>query len=211
MEHPLSLATPQELLEHDAFLRSLARSLVDEAVGADDVVQQAWVTALERPPKRPDSFAPLRAWLAGIVRHVAWNARRGDERRTCHERATPPADPVPSTQEVLAQEEARQRVVRAVLRLEEPARSTMLLRFFRQMPPAAIARHFAVPVETVRTRIKRALERLRSELDRDFGGERVGRSPRDARDAWCAALLPFAQAAPRGALASLGATSAAAV
>jgi RNA polymerase sigma-70 factor (ECF subfamily) len=147
-------ATPESLLEHDAFLRSLARGLVGDASGADDVVQQAYVTALARA--RSLDGGALRAWLGGIVRRLAWHRHRSEERRARHERAVRPSDPVPSVAEVVAHEEARRRVVAAVLALDEPARSTMLLRYFRQMAPGAIARHLGVPVETVRTRIKRA-------------------------------------------------------
>lgn len=180
MNPPAVHATPESLLEHDAFLRSLARGLVGDAGGADDVVQQAYVTALERP--RALDGGALRAWLGGIVRHVAWRRHRSEERRTRHEHAAALPDPVPSVAEVVANEEARRRVVAALLALDEPARATLLLRYFRQMGPGEMARHFGVPVETVRTRIKRALARLRTELDRSWPGGRA---------TWLAALVPF--------------------
>lgn len=189
---PLKAATIRELLEHDAFLRTLARSLVIDEGRADDVVQEAYVAVLNRPPPRP---GPLTGWLAAIVRHLAWKSRRGEARRDHHEQSVAAPDPVPSAATVLAREEARRRIVEAVLALEEPYRSTVLLRHFEQMPPRAIAKHFGVPVETVRTRLKRGLERLRLDLDREYGGE---------RGAWCVALLPFARAAPGGALAAAG-------
>jgi len=187
------LATLRDLLEHDAFMRALARSLVLDAARADDVVQDAYVAALEHPPRRSK---PLLGWLAKVVRNVAWKSRRSEERRVRHEVAATPSDPVPSTAEVLAREEARRRIVNAVLALDEPNRSTMLLRYFQQMSHGEIAKHFGVPVETVRTRIKRSLERLRDQLDRENG----------ERGAWCAALLPFAKAAPATALAAAGAS-----
>src|SRR5262249_30885373 len=154
--------------------------------------QETYVAALERPPRRP---GPLTGWLAGVVRHLAWKSRRSDARRAFHEQRAAAPDPVPSAATILAREEARRRVVKAVLELEEPYRSTVLLRHFQQMTPAAIAKHFGVPVETVRTRLKRALERLRLELDREYGGD---------RGTWCVALLPFAKAAPAGLLAAAG-------
>jgi hypothetical protein len=91
---------------------------------------------------------------------------------------------VPSTAEILAREESRARVVEALRALEEPYRSTLLLRYFEDLPPRAIARREGVPVETVRTRIKRGLECLRARLDREYGGD---------RGAWGAALLPLAR------------------
>lgn len=180
---------PHALLEHDGFLRALARSLVIDEARADDVVQQAWLAAIRRGPERPGS---LRAWLATAVRHIAARLRRGESRRERHELAAARGESTPSVAEIVAREQARRRVVEAVLELEEPARTTMLLRYFERLPPRAIARDMGVPVETVRTRIKRALERLRARLDADFGGERA---------AWAVALLPFAKAAPTSALA----------
>lgn len=177
MSHPLSLLNPAELLEHDEFLRSLARSLVGESAGADDVVQQAYVAALARAPRNEGR---LRAWMAGIVRRLAWRWRRSDERRRRHESSAPSVESFPTTEEVLAREEARQRVVAAVLALEEPARTTMLLRYFRELSPAEIAQRMNVPLETVRTRLKRSLERMRVDLDQRYGD----------RSLWGALLLP---------------------
>jgi RNA polymerase sigma-70 factor (ECF subfamily) len=175
---------PEQLLEHDAFVRSLARHLIGDAAGAEDLAQETWVAALEHPQRHP---GPLRAWLAAVLRNLAWKRRRTEERRAVRERAVTRPEPVPTGAEVLAREEQRRRLVEKVLALPEPSRSTMLLRYFRQLPPAAIANQLGEPVETVRTRIKRALERLRGDLDRENGGD---------RGAWLAALLPFTKEAP---------------
>ncbi len=200
---------PEALLEHDDFLRALARSLVADDARASDVVQQAYVAALTDRAGGPQRSGSLRAWLASVVRHVAGKLRRAETRRAAHERAAAKPEALPSVADVVAREQARRRVVEAVLRLEEPTRTTMLLRYFDRLPPRAIAKKLGVPVETVRTRIKRALERLRGELDRDYGGE-GGAST--GRSAWLAALVPFTKAAPLGPIAAAtSATTAAAV
>src|SRR5262249_20820531 len=54
------------------------------------------------------------------------------------------------------------------------------------LPPRAVARQLGIPVETVRTRLKRAMAQLRARLDRHEGGGRA---------AWCALLLPFTKEA----------------
>lgn len=54
--------------------------------------------------------------------------------------------------------------------LAEPYRSTVALRFFESLPPRTIALRMSAPVETVRTRLKTAIERLRANLDREYGG-----------------------------------------
>ena len=53
-----------------------------------------------------------------------------------------------------------------MLDLDEPYQTTMLLRFFEDLPPRVVAERMGVPVETVRTRTKRACETLRARLAR---------------------------------------------
>ncbi len=173
----------EALLERDHALRALVRGLVSDAHAAEDVAQEAWVAALQRG----EGAVSLPGWLAGVVRNLAGKRRRSETRRVSRERdsARPEADP--STAEILEREAARTRVVAAVLALEEPYRATVVLRYFENQPPRAISKRHGVPVETVRTRQKRALEILRARLDHEFGGE---------RGAWCALLVPFARGAP---------------
>src|SRR4029077_6361026 len=98
-----------------------------------------------------------------------------------------------STDEIVGRGARRARVVGAVLALDEPYRAVVLLRFFEHLPPRAVARRLQVPVETARTRLKRALAQLRARLDRHSRGDRA---------AWCALLLPYAgKAAPLAATA----------
>src|SRR5512134_2816194 len=68
----------ESLLEHDAFLRAMARRLLGDDVAADDVVQEAWLVAL-RSAKRPEEVRA--GWLAGIVKNLVRRARRDHERR----------------------------------------------------------------------------------------------------------------------------------
>ena len=63
------------LLEHAAFLRGLARSLVFDVDAADDVEQETWRAALEHPPR--DLRSP-RGWLATIARNVVRARLRSD-------------------------------------------------------------------------------------------------------------------------------------
>ncbi|MBL8840626.1 MAG: sigma-70 family RNA polymerase sigma factor [Planctomycetes bacterium] len=164
------------LLAHAAWVRRLARTLVADAArrdDADELEQQAWSEALERPPRHADG---LRGWWRTVVENVARRRRRAASTRERHERAAgsaphSPAAPLalatgaaPAAADSVARAELHRRVVDAVLALPEPYRSTLLLRFFDDLPPRAIARRLALPVETIRTRMKRGLERLREGL-----------------------------------------------
>ena len=51
-----ALPPDDELFEHNEFLRALARGLVGDTDRAEDLVQDAYVLALERPPREPTSL-----------------------------------------------------------------------------------------------------------------------------------------------------------
>jgi RNA polymerase sigma-70 factor (ECF subfamily) len=168
-----------ELWRHAGFVRALARQLCADAAAADDLAQDVWLRTLDTPPR---TGAAPRGWLATVARHLAANLRRGDARRTARERAVPAFEASPSPAAVLASEQVRERVVRAVLALPEPFRAVLLLRFWEGLPPRAIARRLGVPGATVRTRLARGLDHLRAQLDREYGGDRAQ---------WRLALGPF--------------------
>jgi RNA polymerase sigma factor (sigma-70 family) len=180
MPDPSPRQNPEALLAHGPFLRGLARALLFDAALAEDAVQETWVAALRRGPQWGSDPRP---WLAAVTRNLALRLRRGEGRRVLRERAAARPEGLPSTAEIVEREAARREVVEAVLALEEPCRSAVLLRYLEELPLRQVARRLGVPVETARTRIKRGLARLRRALDEKHGNE---------RGAWCALLVPIA-------------------
>ncbi len=171
-----SSPTHANLLEQQAFLRRLARSLVTDAHRAEDLAQDATLAALESAPANATS---LRGWLARVVRNRAINLGLAEERRRAREQAAVhPASPR-SPDELEAHFQVQRRVMEAVDRLEEPYRTAILLRYYRDLTPTAIAEQLGVPVATVKSRLARALAQLREQLD---DGETRG------THAWVAAL-----------------------
>src|SRR5262249_19028993 len=154
---------PEALLTHTAQLRALVRSPIPDRGRAADVLQGRGLAALSGPPHRPES---TRAWLAAVARHLVHKLERRERRREHIERTGATREVVPATDAIVAREATRRVVVDAVLALDEPYRSTILLRYLDELPPRVIARRCGVPVETVRTRIKRGLELLRGRLVR---------------------------------------------
>lgn len=167
---------PAALLRADRRLRALARELVRDPGAAEDLAQETWLAALGSGEIR---FLP--GWLATVVRRLSRDQRRSAGRRERRERSVARPEALPGTADLLAREEARARVVAALLALEEPLRTTLVLRFLEELPPRAVAARMDVPVETVRSRTRRGLEVLREALDRSFGD----------RASWCTALLPL--------------------
>ena len=160
---------PVQLLQHTGWMKRLARSLVSEDQ-ADDVVQQTWLTLLKSPPSRPATTA----WLAAVVRRFAYRARRAERRRRRREKrvARQEATMMPTDPAILQRTELQKLIVSAVLDLEEPYRSTVILRYFEELRVKRIAEVQRVSAETVKTRLRRALGKLREKLDRENGGER---------------------------------------
>ena len=159
-----SQAIPHELLLGQAgFLRRLARDLVRDPHAADDAVQDAWLAALEHPPRHQGN---LRAWLGTILRNIV--AQRGEarSRREHHEaQAGRASEERPGG----GSGETVRLVTDLVLSLEEPYRATVLARYFEELTPAQIAERERVPLATVKSRLQRALEMLRARLQRENG------------------------------------------
>jgi RNA polymerase sigma factor (sigma-70 family) len=172
----------QRLLAEEPFVRRLAHSLLADE--ADDVVQDAWVRAIEA---KPAEVRDTRSWLARIVQHLAIDSRRRRVRRRAREAAMPAATLVPSSAELAIAEERRRALVAAVDALPEHLRTVVLLRWFAGMPPRRIASELGVPAPVVWNRLHAALTALRARLDAEHGGE---------RRAWLVPLVPFA-VAPR--------------
>jgi RNA polymerase sigma-70 factor (ECF subfamily) len=164
----MSEAQSETLLQHAAFLRRLARALLRDEHGAEDVEQETMIAAWSRPPGRE---VPLRAWLARIATRLALRARRAEGRRDQRERQGAREEAQPPPVDALAQAETLRRVTDAVLALDEPYRSTVLQRFYRGESIAEIAAREGVPEPTVRSRSRRALQELRRRLERETEGD----------------------------------------
>ena len=174
----------EALLEHGDFLRALVGRLVVDDSTADDIVQATWLSALKHPPREGGS---VRAWLYRVARNHVRQLRRGEGRRRAREQEVRTALRVPTPDEIVQRESARRAVVDAVVALGEPYRSTILLRFYEDLPPRKVAHLLDVPVETVRTRTRRGLEQLRQRLDGAYGND---------RQRWSRALVPLLLARP---------------
>ena len=155
----------QELLSHQTFLRRLAIDLVGS--DADDLVQDVWQRALERPPHHGGQ---LRGWLARVARNLAANRWRGEARRVDREERWASEQPVSGDLE--ARHEWRKELIGALDSLSPSSRETILLRYFEGLAPREIARRQGTPLATVKTRLRRGLEQLREALDRRSGGDR---------------------------------------
>jgi RNA polymerase sigma-70 factor (ECF subfamily) len=175
-----------DLLQHAGFLRRIARGLLGDEFRAEDVVQDVYATALERPPARR-SF--VRAWLGALARNRALNLGREERARSERERRAAKAETADSHEAATESLETQRLVCEQVLELDAEKRTVLHLRYYEDQSPSEIARRLGVPVKTVKSRLHRALGELRERMDARSHGRR----------SWVVALLPLAR--PRSAVA----------
>ncbi len=168
MEASIPSPSADLLLRHGRFVRSLARDLLRDEHLAEDVVQDTWLRFIERSPREGRL---TRSWLGSVVRHLAIDRLRSRARSRTREEAEAPVEPQSSADEALEHAELLRSVVEAVLALEEPYRSTVLMRYWRGWNARRIASETRAPVATVRSRLQRAHEKLRERLDRERGAK----------------------------------------
>ena len=107
---------------HTGWMRSLALQLVRDSAGAEDLVQDTLVAALER---RAAAGPGLGAWLSGVLRNLARGRFRSEERRRRRELLAARPEGTPSAADIVERADLHRRIVDAVLRLEEPYASAV--------------------------------------------------------------------------------------
>ena len=183
---PRDPLSAEQILSDSAWLRRLASRLVADAAERDEVVQRVWLEALAHAPATPN----LRPWLTVVARNVARMGFRSGARRRAREEAvaaTPLHAATPD--ELVERVETERAVAGELLAVDEPYRTTLLLRYYEDLSAAEIARRLAIPAATVRSRLKRGLDELRGRLDARARGD---------RRRWALALVPTAVAARSG-------------
>jgi RNA polymerase sigma-70 factor, ECF subfamily len=134
---------------------------------AEEAAQDAFVKA-HAALDRFREGAPFRPWLLAIVANEARNRLRSAGRRTglalrvAEERR--PDDAVPSPEAALLDSERRERLLAAIERLPDPAREAIACRYLLDLSEEETAAALDCPRGTVKSRLSRALDRLRVEL-----------------------------------------------
>ncbi len=145
----------------------LAFRMVGDLDGARDVRQLAWIQTY-RGLERFEGRARFSTWIYRIVLNLCHDRRRNQARRgkaeelfrSRRDRAVSPPTPA----EENAERELARRVARAVVSLPPREREVVVLRQYHDLPFPAIAEILDAPVTTVKSRMARGLELLRTRL-----------------------------------------------
>jgi len=146
------------------------------AADAEEAAQEAFVKAWRALP-RFRSGAPFRPWLLAIVGNEARNRRRAAGRRAAvalraaHER--PSGDAAPSPEAALLAGGERRALLAALSALDERDRAVIACRFLLDLSERETAKALGCRPGTVKSRLSRALGRMRGELERAGAVEAV--------------------------------------
>ena len=144
------------LLSEAQWLTKLARSLTRDAAEADDVVQETFAAALRSPPEEDRPPRPwLRRVLLNAVRCGIAVARAASQTKKSASRSASRRARRTTCSNVHGSSRG---LIDLVLELDEPYRTTVLLRYREGLTAPAIAERQGIPAGTVRTRLKTALD-----------------------------------------------------
>lgn len=153
--------------EHQGIAFRTAYLITGSAADAEEATQDGFVKAY-RALARFRRGAPFRPWVLEIVANEARNRRRSAGRRTAlavrAATTAPSGDAAPSPEGVLLAAEERDALLAAVNVLREDDRLVIGCRYFLELSEEETAAALGVRRGTVKSRLSRALERLRTEL-----------------------------------------------
>jgi RNA polymerase sigma-70 factor (ECF subfamily) len=144
---------------HAPVVFALLRQILPGAHDREDAAQDAFLTAFAKLDRYDAARGTFRAWLLTIARNRALNARK---RRTPEPSAT-------AAERAVAPERddgAFESLDRALAGLPESLRSTFVLAEIHELPYEEVSGIEGVPIGTVKSRVHRARERLRTALSR---------------------------------------------
>ena len=156
------VATHSDIAFRTAYL------VTGSATDAEEATQDAFLAAYRALPRfRGD--APLRPWLLRIVANAARNRRRASRRRADLELRVVDqfshGDAAPSPEAAVEAAEERAALLRAVNSLDESDRRVIACRFFLDLDVAESAAVLGCADGTVKSRLSRALRRLRDRME----------------------------------------------
>jgi RNA polymerase sigma-70 factor (ECF subfamily) len=157
---------------HGGAAFSLAYRMVGKRVGAEDIVQEAFLSIWRSRTRYDPARGSVRTWVLGIVHNRGIDAlRRGavhDRRREAME-GMEELHEAPDRTDVEAARREEARSVRSALdSLPEDQRRTIELAYFGGFSHSQIAELLGEPIGTVKGRMRLGLEKLRRRLAEGF-------------------------------------------
>ena len=163
---------------HQGIAFRTAYLLAGNAADAEEAAQDGFVKAY-RALGRFRAGSPFRPWLLQIVANEARNRRRSSGRRAAlalraaAEESS--GDAAPSPEAALLAGGERRELLAALAALHERDRAVIACRYLLDLSERETAEALGCRRGTVKSRLSRALERMRAELERAAAGEVLAR------------------------------------
>ena len=145
--------------EHEAMVFSLAYGFLGDAAAAEDLAQDVFLELFRRL-SRIESPAHLTFWLRRVTTHRCIDRLRGRNAKEQTVAALPDRPAPEDGRDILLEERLR----RLVGELPPHARAVMLLRYQEDLDPSEIAQVLDMPVNTVKSHLRRSVDALRLKL-----------------------------------------------
>ena len=147
---------------HQNMVFSVALHMLRSRPAAEDLAQEVFLE-LYRSLGRLESEAHVVSWLRRVASHRCIDEiRRRNHRPEFPTDTLPESADMPQTREVFVAE----RLQAMVAGLPERARMVVVLRYQEEMDPTEIAQALSMPINTVKSHLRRSLAALRDSLMR---------------------------------------------
>lgn len=142
-------------------VHAIAYRITRDAHAAEECTQDAFLAVW----RSASSFDPQRSrpatWLCAIARNRALDAVRAHGRRPVPSEQVPEVGAEPDTADVVAEADSAVQVAQAMAKLPPAQFDVLQLAYFDGLSQTEIAQRLEVPLGTVKSRLRLALERMR--------------------------------------------------
>lgn len=154
---------------------TVAQRIVKNPTEAEDIVQDAFILALEALPQL-DNLNRFGSWLYSITRNRAYRFMKRASRIQLHEDTDTElqieADPQSTDPaKIVVQESTNEAVRDAISSLPDEFQEVIQLYYWVDMPQKRIAEFLSLPLTTVKWRLHKAKDLLKSQLEKRGYGE----------------------------------------
>lgn len=151
---------------YQPLVHSMAMSVLANEAHAEEVTQDIFLRLWQQPEKWDSAKGQLSSWLLTVTRYTAIDRLRHEQRRP-----TLQAKPLETFHDLLGDNASVNThhhdngllMRRLIPLLPKEQRQVIFLAFFKGMTHSDIAEHLALPLGTVKSRIRLGMEKLKQE------------------------------------------------
>lgn len=147
---------------HGSIVFGMVYRLLGDRQAAEECTQDAFVAVWRRAASYDEERSLVTTWLFAIARNRAVDAMRRRAARPVElQEEVAVSEHAPDAADLVADADGSSRVAQAMAELPDAQREVLVLAYFDGLSHTEIADRLALPVGTVKGRIRLALDRLR--------------------------------------------------